>query len=203
MTKALVSAFALSLALAAPALAQTAPSTDPAQAKSGTYKTDPNHALIEFTVLHFGLSNYHGSFGGVTGTLSLDAAAPEKSQVEVHVPMSSVFVQSAKLVGELNGDKWFDVAKFPEAVFKSTKVTVTGKGSATIAGDLTLHGVTKPVTLDAKFIAAGDNPFTKVFTVGFEATTKINRGDFGVSFLSPIIADMVDVTISVPFERQN
>ena len=111
--------------------------------------------------------------------------------------------KSPKLVDELKGDKWLDAAKYPDITFKSTKVVKTGADTATVVGDLTMHGVTKPVTLEAKFNAAGPNPMSKVFTAGFEVSGTIKRSDFGVKTLVPIIGDEVQLMIDGAFEKQS
>jgi polyisoprenoid-binding protein YceI len=102
----------------------------------------------------------------------------------------------------LKGDQWFDAAKLPNATFTSTKVVRSGKNSAVISGNLTLHGVTKPITLKARFIGAGVNPLDKSFTAGFEATGTIKRSEFGVSTYAPLIGDDVRLTIAGAFVLQ-
>ena len=98
--------------------------------------------------------------------------------------------------------QWFDAAKYPTITFHATKVLRTGPTEARIEGDLTLHGVTRPVTLVAHFNAAGINPIDKAYTVGFQATGKIKRSDFGVSTYVPLIGDEVDLILSGAFERK-
>ncbi len=108
-----------------------------------------------------------------------------------------------KLTGELKDPEWLDSAKFPKATFVSKKVTPTGKDSADIEGELTLHGVTKPLTLHAHFVGAGMNPIKKTYTVGFEAKGVVKRTDFGVSKYAPYIGDDVTLTINAAFEAAN
>lgn len=199
-----------SLAFAAVALVAsvTAPgvlaqaSNDPVTVQAGTYKVDGYHTQLSFSLSHFGFSNFFGLFSNASGTLQLDPAKPAASKLEISIPIQSVATTVPKLDEELKGAQWFDSAKFPNATFVSTKITPTGKGSAIIAGDLTLHGVTKPVTLTAKFVGAGSNPLSKAYTVGFEATGKIKRSDFGVSTYVPMIGDEVQLSIVGAFERQ-
>ena len=93
--------------------------------------------------------------------------------------------------------------KYPNISFKATKITMTGPGKADVVGDLTLHGTTKPVILHAVFHGAGVNPLNKHYTVGFDASAKIKRTEFGVSALVPLISDDVDIIISAAFERQS
>lgn len=187
--------------LMATATAASAQTPSPATVQAGTYAVEPVHTRVLFAVDHMGTSTWYGDFTHASGTLKLDPKNPVASQVEVSVPMATVSTTNATLDGELKGPDWFDAAKFPTMTFKSTKVTVTGPGRATIAGALTLHGVTKPVVLNARFHGAGPNPMTKAYTVGFDATGKIKRSDFGVSKYVPLVGDQVDLILSAPFVR--
>jgi polyisoprenoid-binding protein YceI len=170
--------------------------------KAGVYKVEPYHTQINFTVSHFGLSNYSGVLTGASGSLKLDPAKPENSKLEVSVDAATVLTPSQKLTDELKDAEWLDAAKYPKASFVSTKVTPTGANQAIIAGELTLHGVTKPLTLKAHLVGAGVNPMDKAYTVGFEGTGVIKRTDFGVSKYAPMIGDEVQVTINAAFELQ-
>jgi polyisoprenoid-binding protein YceI len=194
----LAAAAVLSLALAAPSVAQ-APKA--AAAQSGTYKVEPSHTRVLFAVNHMGFTTWYGDFTKASGSLKLDAADPAKSQVEVSVPTATVSTTNTVLDGELKAADWLDAAKFPAMTFKSTKVTPTGAGRADIAGDLTLHGVTKPVVLHAKFNGSGPNPMTKAVTVGFDLSGQIKRSEFGVSKYVPMVGDNVDLIISAAFEK--
>ena len=98
---------------------------------------------------------------------------------------------------------WFFVSRTVSVfTFKSTSVKFDGPGRADVLGDLTLHGVTKPVVLEVKFRAAGPNAMSKHYTVGFDAMMSIKRSDFGVAKIVPVVADHVDITISAPFEKE-
>ena len=192
----------LGLAGAAPlALSQVA-SQDPQSVKSGAYKVDPYHTQVGFSVSHFGFTEFSGFFSGASGTLRLDPANPSESKLNVSVPVQSVTTTVSKLDDELKGQQWFDVAQFPSATFTSTRITQTGRGAATIDGDLTLHGVTRPVTLEAHFVGAGVNPLNKAVTVGFEATGTVRRSEFGVKTYVPLVGDDVRLTIAGAFELQ-
>lgn len=193
-------AVALMLA-AAPALAQTPPTRDPAQIQAGAYAVDPGHTQVGFTVSHMGFSNYSGGFSEVSGTLDLQPKNPAQSSLKITIPVSSVTTTSAKLTGELKGDQWLDAAKYPEMTFVSTKVTPEGKDKAKVAGNLTLHGVTKPVTLDVTLVGAGVNPLSKKYTVGFDAKGTIKRSEFGVKTYVPLIGDELHLAIAGAFER--
>jgi polyisoprenoid-binding protein YceI len=140
-------------------------------------------------------------FSGASGELKLDPGHPAESTLAVSVPVASVLTTVAPLDAELKGADWFDAAKFPAATFRSTKVTSTGPDSATIDGELTLHGVTRPIALEARFIGAGTNPLDHHLTAGFSASGVIKRSDFGVSKYVPLVGDEVRLTIAGAFEK--
>lgn len=175
----------------------------PAAVQAGDYKVEPNHTRVQFTVSHMGFSDWYGDFTGASGTLSLDPKAVAKAKVAITIPTASVSTTNATLDGELKDPNWFDAAKYPAITFTSTKVTQTGPRTALIAGDLTFHGVTKPVVLKASFLASGVNPLSKGYTVGFNATTALKRSDFGVKTYLPLIGDDVTLRISAAFEKAN
>jgi polyisoprenoid-binding protein YceI len=170
-------------------------------AKPGNYQVDPLHTEVGFSVSHFGFTNYAGLFAGATGSLQLNSAKLGASKLDISIPVDSVTTTVQKLTDELKGDQWFGAAKFPKATFVSTEVVPTADG-ATVTGNLTLHGITKPVVLHVRFIAAGVNPIDKAYTVGFEATGTIKRSDFGVTAYLPAIGDEVKLTIAGAFEQQ-
>lgn len=195
-------ALAASLLLAAAGATAASP-TDPASVRPGTYAIEPTHARVLFAVDHFGVSTWYGDFTHVSGTLTLDPKAPAASRVEVSIPTDSLSTTNATLDGTLKGSDWFDVAKFPTMTFRSDKVTVSGPGRASIEGELTLHGVTRPVVLDARFKGAeGPNTIIKSYMIGFDLTGKIKRSDFGIDRYLGTISDDVDLIISAPFERK-
>jgi polyisoprenoid-binding protein YceI len=175
---------------------------EPAKVEAGTYKIDPGHTQVVFGVNHFGFTTYYGSFSDASGSLDLNPAKPDDSKLDVAIKTASVLVPNAKLEGELKSDQWLAVEKFPDATFKSTKVTKTGATTATVTGDFTLHGVTKPLTLNVTYVNAGANPISKTYTAGFEAKGKIKRSDYGVKMYVPLVGDEVDLMISGAFEHQ-
>ena len=180
------------------ALAQPA---DPKAVQAGAYTLDPSHARVQFSVSHMGTSVWWGDFTGAKGALTIDPAKPDAATLEVTIPTGSVTTTNAKLDGELKDPTWFDAAKFPTITFKSTKVTKTGAATAKVTGDLTFHGVTKPVTLDTTFFGSGANPMNKKFTIGFNAKTHIKRSEFGVNKYVGMLGDDVELTISAPFTK--
>jgi polyisoprenoid-binding protein YceI len=167
---------------------------------AGTYKIEPMHTEIGFSVLHLGYNPYMGLFSKVSGALTIDPAKPTAAQLNVTIPVSSIYTTVDELTQGLKGADWFDVAKYPTATFTSTAVEVRGT-EARIAGNLTLHGVTKPVTIEARFVGAGTHPMTKAPAIGFEGRTTIKRSDFGVSNGIPFVSDEVNLTITAAFDR--
>ena len=181
--------------VAAPAAANTP------KAQSGRYKLESSHARVLFSVSHAGLSTWYGEFPGATGTLDLNASDPARSSLAVTVKTADITTTSTVLDDELKGAKWFDAARYPTISFKSRRVANTGANDADVFGDLTMHGITKPVTLHARFNKAGINPFAKTYTVGFEVSGTIKRSDYGVSEDVPLVGDEVTLIISAPFEK--
>jgi polyisoprenoid-binding protein YceI len=189
------------LGLASTTLAQTPESLVPSAVEPGAYVIEPSHTRVLFSVSHFGFNTYYGDFTGASGSLTLNPKAVSASKLDVSIPTASVFTTNEKLDGELKGEAWFDAAKFPTITFHSTKVTQTGPRTADVAGELTLHGVTRPVVLKASFHGAGVNPLDKAYTTGFEVSGKIKRSEFGVSTYVPLVGDEVDLIISAAFEK--
>ncbi len=186
---------AFALVAAAPAVAQV-----PAGVTSGTYKVDTGHTQVLFTVMHLGISEYTGQFTQPTGSLVLDTADPSKSKVEVTFPIDKVSTTVPALDAHLKTKDFFDAATFPTGSFVSTSVKASGT-TAVITGNLTLRGVTKPVTLQAKFTGGGPHPMSKKPNVGFSATTTIKRSEFGVSYGIPMVSDEVKLVINAAFEQ--
>ena len=168
---------------------------------AGTYKLDPNHTQIMYAYKHLGLTQNMGLMSGATGTLTLDPKAPNNSKLSVDVPINTIHTTIAKLDEELQSPMFFDAAKYPTAHFESTSVSAKGD-SATINGNLTIHGVTKPATINARFEAAGANPMSKKDSVSFSGTATINRADFGLGTAVPMVASKVDLKITAAFEKQ-
>ena len=215
MTKSIVSALCLgALALTVPLGAQPAMqkpgSKSTASTTGGTYTADPHHTLVTWTVDHLGFTPYTGIFGDVTGTLQLDPKAPAKAKVDVTIPVAKVTTASAGLTAHLlrapkdaGGKPDFFGAAPADARFVSTSVKVLGNGRATVTGNLTLNGVTKPVVLAASFYGAGKMPTMMggKENVGFTAKTTIRRSEFGIGFGIPMVSDAVALDIAAAFEK--
>lgn len=199
---ALVAAVALTgtAALAAQPAARPAATAAAAKVQAGTYAVDPNHTQVLWSVDHFGFSRLYGMVGGMGGTLVIDPARPSAASVQIDIPLSGLTVTSPAFGKHLATSDLFDTAKFPTARFVSRKVTVRGT-QATIAGDLTLRGVTKPLTLDARLHGAGVNGMNKKQTVGFSATGTLKRSDFNLGYAVPAVSDEVKLEITAAFEK--
>lgn len=161
------------------------------------YDIDQNHTYITFTYNHFGFSNPVGKLEKLNGELLLDTADLTKSSVSVTLPLEGLHTGVPKLDDHLRSADFFDAAKYPDITFKSTKVEKAGSDALRITGEMTAHGITKPVVLDAKINKIGDNPMMKKPSAGFEADTTIKRSDFGVDKYAPGVSDEVHVHISL------
>ena len=194
-------ALATAVAAGSLAVAQTsAPaSSNPAAVTAGRYTVEPGHTRVQFTVSHMGFTNWYGDLTGASGNLTLDPKYPAASKLDIALPVASVSTTNAKLDGELRSAQWLDADGFPTIRFVSTRIVLEGPRAATVTGNLTFHGVTKPVTLKTVFNGAGTDPIAKAYTAGFDATTTIRRSDFGVKTYVPLIGDTVDLRISAAF----
>jgi polyisoprenoid-binding protein YceI len=176
-----------------PALALAAPSSN--------WNIDTSHSQVGFAVKHLVISNVRGEFGTYQGKLVLDEADVTKSTVDATIDVNSLTTKVADRDAHLKSPDFFDVAKYPTITFKSTKVAKAGKDRLTVTGDLTLHGVTKPVVLDVS-----SSPEVKGMSGetrrAFAATTKIDRKDFGLTWnklleAGPAVGDEVTITLDL------
>jgi polyisoprenoid-binding protein YceI len=167
-----------------------------AQAAPVTYTLDPGHTMVSFSWNHFGFSNPIANFGQADGTLIYDEAAPAKSSVNVTLPLAGLDTHVPALDEHLKKPDFLDADKYPTITFKSTKVAPAGKGKLKVTGDLTVHGVTKPVVLDVTVNKVGEHPMLKAPAAGFDATTTIKRSDFGVAAYVPNVSDAIKIHIT-------
>jgi polyisoprenoid-binding protein YceI len=176
-------------------------------AQSTTWQLDPAHSNAQFSVRHLGISNVQGEFTKVTGTVNLDDQDISKSTVTASIDVNSLDTRVQHRDDDLKSDHFFDVAKYPAITFQSTKIVSTGEGSAKMTGNLTLHGISKEVTFDVT------GP-TKVIQAmgtrrGASATTKINRQDFGMVYMTndlpggdEMIGDIVTITLDIEMTKK-
>ncbi len=180
-----------SLLAAVLALASTA-----ALAAPLTYKIDPNHTDVVASWSHFGFSNPIAHFGQADGAITYDPANVGASKVEVTLPLSGLNSHVPDFDDHLRSDDFFDAAKYPVITFRSTSVKAAGKDKLSVTGDLTIKGITKPVTLEVSINKIGVQPMAKREAAGFNATTTIKRSDFGVGKYAPNVSDEVTLTIT-------
>jgi polyisoprenoid-binding protein YceI len=159
------------------------------------YAFDPSHTSISYSIDHMGLSEMHGVFRKFDGELQLDVKDLAKSSVSVTIDVASIDTGVDKLDEHLRTPDFFDVGKFPQIAFKSTKVEPTGANSFKLTGDLTLHGVTKSVTLNASMRTVDSHPFRKVPAAGFLATGEIKRSEFGITTYPGALGEVVKIRI--------
>ncbi|MDR3476878.1 MAG: YceI family protein [Gammaproteobacteria bacterium] len=159
-----------------------------------TYLIDPHHTAVTWHINHFGFSNPSGKWYA-DGTIMLDEAKPQDSVVDVTIHTANVITGIPELDEHLRSKAFFETDKFPLATFKSDKVTLTGKDTAKVKGILTMHGVSKSVTLNVKLNKIGMNPIINKKTVGFTATTELKRSDFNMNTLVPNLGDEVKIDI--------
>jgi polyisoprenoid-binding protein YceI len=168
-----------------------------AQAAPANYSIDMAHTSAIFNINHLGFSTLHGRFGDMDGTLMLDTDNIENSKVSMTIDTASVTTFHEKRDEHLRSPDFFNAAEFPEMTFESSKVVKTGDNTATLEGELTLLGVTKPVVLDLTINKVGPHPFTQAPMAGFSATGIIKRSDFGMGYGLPAIGDDVALRLDV------
>ncbi|HLY05589.1 MAG TPA: YceI family protein [Rhizomicrobium sp.] len=196
-------AVALALIASVPASGQSV-SKDPALAPAGTYAANQNHTQVLFSVRHLGLTDFHGRFDKVSGTLTFDNRRPERSAVSITIDTTSLDTTSEKLNNDLK--TIFRVQEFPAMTFKSTAVTRTGPDTGRIDGMLTIKDVTRPVILDVTFNGGGKSMMSGGdYSLGFHATGVLRRSDFGLDkmFWSGFVSDEVALTIEAEFDQKS
>ncbi|WP_446743317.1 YceI family protein [Silvibacterium acidisoli] len=172
---------------------------------STTWKIDPAHSSAEFKVKHMMISNVKGTFSGLSGTLVEDPANPASDTVEAVIDIATISTGDAQRDGHLKSADFFDAETYPQITFKSTSVVKKDEGAYEVTGDLTIHGMTKPVTLEVEGPSApGKDPWGNT-RIGLSATTKVNRKDFGLTWNSALetggvlVGEEVKITLEVQF----
>lgn len=155
---------------------------------------DEHHTYVLWRIKHLGFSTQAGKWYA-KGFVFLNKENPNKSKVEATIEVAHMITGLPELDKHLKGPLFFDVARYPTAIFTSNAVKLTGKDSATVNGVLTLRGISKPVSLEVTLNKVGVNPISNKTSVGFSATTKIKRSDFGMTTLLPDLADEVTIDI--------
>ena len=160
-----------------------------------TYNIDPTHSFIDFKIQHLGVSWLKGRFNDISGTFEYDAKAPTKSSIDIVVKTSSIDSNHAERDKHLRGKDFLDTDKHPTASFKATEFN-GDSNKGTLKGDLTLHGVTKPVSLEVTKVGEGKDPWGG-YRAGFEGTFTIKRSDFGISYNLGPAAESMDLIVSI------
>lgn len=195
-----LAAATLALALAAPALAEPT-NRDPAKAPAGTYELDPRHAGLVVRVPHLGgFSRYTMRFNALTGGFTYDPANWQATKVTISIDPKSIDTEIPSFNKEIAG--FFEADKYPAILFVSTAVTAGPDGRGTVTGDLTFHGVTKPVTLDAVFNGSGPGVLGAGTRMGFSGTGRIKRSDFGVTNAKLFAGDDIDLEFEIEFVKK-
>ncbi len=189
--------------LASVILAATILASAPAQAAVEKFVYDPAHTQVMFSVEHLGFSFSHGKFLKFSGGFEFDQEKPENSKVDATIETASINMDSTEWDNHLKNADFFNVEKFPNMTFKSTKIEKTGEKTGLMTGDLTLLGVTKPVTLNVTFNKAGVHPYSKSYVAGFTATGTLKRSEFGMNYGLPGVGDDVSLNIQVEGIRQD
>ena len=166
-----------------------------AAAQAGSWRIDPNHSAAQFSVRHLGVSTVRGAFMKVSGSASYDPADPSKNSVDVTIDASSVDTRVQMRDNDLRSPNFLDVQKYPTITFKSKQSKSAGAGKLEILGDLTIHGITKEVTLDVDGPSAPIKDPWGNQRIGASASTKINRKDFGINGASGAVGDEISIII--------
>ncbi len=168
-----------------------------------TWVPDKAHSEVDFSVLHMGLTRVHGKFGNIGGSVTLNDSDITKSTVNVTIDVNTVDTGVTPRDNDLKSAHFFNVSQFPTATFVSTSVTKSGDG-LTVVGNLTLHGVTKPVTLNVDQPVGPVNGMGHKEHMGFSATTTLKRTDFGIAsnFPAAMVGDEVKLTIDLDAVKQ-
>jgi polyisoprenoid-binding protein YceI len=166
-----------------------------ARAAVETYKIDPVHSSVGFSIRHF-FSQVPGAFTKFAGTIKVDREHPEKNSVEATIDVPSIDTRNTKRDDDLRSKNYFAADQFPTITFKSKSWEKTGDDTFDVTGDLTIKGVTKEVVLKVKSLGFGPGMQGKMLS-GWQGTTKLNRNDFGITSAPKMLGDEVDVTINV------
>lgn len=165
-----------------------------------TYKVDPVHSSVIFSIKHSGVTDFYGDFKDISGTVTFDAADPAKSAVELTVPVESIDTRNEKRDQHLKSPDFFNAKQFPAITFKSSKIDGSGD-TFKISGDLTIHGVTKPITADFKRGPDGKGGQGKTVGGG-EARFTIKRSDYDMKFMLGPLGDEVNIILSLEGPKQ-
>lgn len=198
--RAAASALALSLIAGGAVVAQGQLTQVPAEVRAGNYELESSHGKITWSVKHMGFSAYVGQFVNVQAELTLDPANPSASRLTATIPLTDVAPNDDQLKAHLQTPDFFDTANHPTATFVSRSITIDNDDptEATVVGDLTLRGVTKPVTMEVEFHQAGP-AMGGAYKAGFDGEATIKRSEFGINYALPAVSDEVELHLEGEF----
>ncbi len=192
--------------LASPSIVRPNFETETIKLREGNYKLDPDHSTLLFKIGHLNLATYVGRFNQIEASLEFDPKAIEDTVLEGIVEVASIDTNNAEFDSLLVGSDWFDAEQYPQARFVSTGVEPVplddGRIQLAVEGELTLRGVTRPVSMTATFNGGADNLLTRKYTLGFSATGSFMRSDFGIAKFPGLVSEQVDLEFFAEFQRQ-
>jgi polyisoprenoid-binding protein YceI len=174
-----------------------------------TWAVDPVHSSVEFSIDYMGLTVYRTGFRAISGTLRFDPDRPESGSIEVTIPVASVDVTNERLMSRLLEDDLLGGTSHPNITFRSTKVEAAGGGALRVHGDLTIHGITRPVRLDTRYLGQKKSPFSGKMLATFRAEATLDRAEFGVTWNAPLegggtyLGDKVTASLLLVAARQD
>jgi polyisoprenoid-binding protein YceI len=164
-----------------------------------TYKVDPVHSTVIFRIKHMNVSYFNGRFDEISGTITLNEQSPAESALDLKLTATSVDTADPKRDQHIKGPDFLNVKQFPAITFKSKQISKNSSGSYDVTGDLTLHGVTKPITVKLEQTGQGRGP--RGYVAGFETTFTVKRSDFGMSNMLEMLGDEVRMTVDIEASR--
>lgn len=173
-----------------------------------TWTIDPVHSTVEYVVAHLGMPTFRGKFKTMEGTITLDEENPVNSSVTATIEAASMDIPGDRFYGHIAGADFFDIENHPKITFTSTGVEKVSDTRWNINGDLTIKGNTRPVTLDTEFLGQAVHPFSKKHYAAFEASTNIDRTDFGIKWNVPMdngmkyVGERVKVSLIIEAVKQ-
>jgi polyisoprenoid-binding protein YceI len=178
--------------------------TEITELRAGQYTIDSDHASVLWKINHLGFSTFIGRFNDIEASLDFDPENIENSSVEVIINTAGLDINNPEFAEELRGSNWFDVENFPQAVYRTTSFLESNENTFVFEGELTLLGVTAPVTLNVVFNGGGRNFLTRKYTLGFSGSANFQRSVFGLSrFTSFGVGDDIDLEIHIEFQDLN
>ncbi|HIN89666.1 MAG TPA: polyisoprenoid-binding protein [Porticoccaceae bacterium] len=178
--------------------------TEITELRSGQYTIDSDHASVLWKINHLGFSTFIGRFNDIEASLDFDPENIENSSVEVIINTAGLDINNPEFAEVLRGSNWFDVENFPQAVYRTTSFLESNENTFVFEGELTLLGVTAPVTLNVVFNGGGRNFLTRKYTLGFSGSANFQRSVFGLSrFTSFGVGDDIDLEIHIEFQDLN